>query len=154
MRVSWLDKNIHLVDWVNAFLPLYCKVRGSKLKTPYTLSSDKLCKWSNKKAMLMQMGTQSMYPNFTPFTTEEFEKYLYLFFWNGVAPSPYISMKLKSEETHPIHSSHFLQRELGPNANRRLKEWKCCFVCRDPKLPIPPQKTYPKFNVDMYFRHI
>ena len=78
--------------------------------------------------MLMQMGTQSMYPNFTSFTTEEFEKYLYLFFWNGLAPSPQISMKLESEDQNPIHSSHFLRRELGPDTNRRLREWKCCFA--------------------------
>ena len=72
-----------------------------------------------------------MYPHFLPFRTEEFEKYLYLFFWNGLAPSPQISMKLESEEKNPIHSSHFLRMELGPNASRRLKEWKCCFFsCR------------------------
>ena len=108
MKDSWLDKNSHPVDWVDAFFPLYNKVRGSKSKTPFTLLSNKLCKWSNEKAMLMQMGTQSMYLHFTPFTTEEFEKYLYLFFWNGLAPLPQILMKLESEEKNPIHSSHFL----------------------------------------------
>jgi len=154
MRDSRLDSRSHPVDWVDAFLPSYCKARGSKSKTPYILSSDKLCKWSNEKAMLMQMGTQSMYPNFTPFTTEEFEKYLYLFFWNGLAPSPQISMKLESEDQNPIHSNHFLRRELGPNASRRLREWKCCFACQDPKLPIPPRKSHPNFKVDEYLRHI
>ena len=127
MKDSRLDKNSHPVDCVDAFFPSYDKARGSKSKTPYKLSSDKLCKWSNEKAMLLQMGTQTMYPHFTPFTTEEFEKYLYLFFWNGLAPSPQILVKLESEEKNPIHSSHFLRRELGPNASRRLKEWKCCF---------------------------
>ena len=63
-------------------------------------------------------------------------------------------MKLESEEKNPIHSSHFLRRELGPNASRRLKEWKCCFACQDPKLPIPPRETHPNFKVDEYFRHI
>ena len=64
----------------------------------------------------MLMGTKSRYPSFTEFTTEEWEKYLYLFFWNGLNPSPQIQMKLEIEEKDPIHPNAFLRRELGVNA--------------------------------------
>jgi len=63
-------------------------------------------------------------------------------------------MKLKPEETDPINSNSFLRRELGPNASRRLREWKCCFATQDPKLAIPSRKTHPNFKVDEYLRHL
>jgi hypothetical protein len=154
IRQNNLTVTSHPVEWVDALLPVYDMPKNSSMEAPHCLSVDKMCKWSNEKARLMQMGTKSRYPNFTEFTTEEFEQYLYLFFWNGLNPSPRIEMKLETEKKDPIHSSPFLRRELAPNAARRFWEWKCCFATQDPKKDIPSKKTHPNFKVDEYFRQL
>ena len=102
----------------------------------------------------MQMGSKTFYPQFKRFHTEEWEQYFYLFGWNGLNPSPQIEMKLATELKDPIHHSAFLCRVLGPSAARRFKEWKACFACQDPKLPIPSRKTHPNFKVDEFLRHL
>jgi ribosomal protein L37AE/L43A len=158
-RAAWirdegLDERSHPVEWLDAFLPVYQKSARSKSETPHHISSEQLCRWSNEKARLMQMGTKTMYPGFTVFTTEEWEQYLYIFFYNGLCPSPSAEMKLQKEETDPIQSDAFLRRCLGPNATVRFKEWKACFACQDPKVAIPSRKTHPNFKVDEYFRHL
>jgi hypothetical protein len=48
-----LGSSSHSGDWVNVFVPPYGKAQGSKSKSNYTKSNDKLYKWSNKKDMLM-----------------------------------------------------------------------------------------------------
>ena len=64
----------------------------------------------------MLMDPKGYYPQFKPFTTEEFEQYLYLIFLNGHHLSPQIEWKLREEHKDPIHSSGFLLRVLGNNA--------------------------------------
>ena len=91
-RAAWLhDHHLtihsHPADWLDAMLPTYTVLHKKSL-TPHELSIEKLCKWSNEKALLMGMGTPFMYPTFVQFTPQEFEQYLYLFFWNGLNPSP------------------------------------------------------------------
>ena len=120
-RSVWLKEECltihsHPVEWVDAFLPMYKRTNRSTRATPHHLSVDQLCKWSNEKVALMQMGTKSCYPLFKPFTTKEFEQYLYLIFLNGLHPSPQIEWKLQQEHKDPIHSSGFLLRVLGNNA--------------------------------------
>ena len=154
IKDSNLTIHSHPVDWVSAFFPVYEKPARSKSETPYHLSSKHLCRWSNEKAQLLEMGTKGYYQDFVPFSTEEWEKYLYLFFFNGLNPSPQVEMKLKTEQQDPVNSNAFLRRELGPNALRRFKEWKACFAAQDPKIPIPSHKTHPNFKVDEYFRHL
>ena len=102
----------------------------------------------------MQMGSKSFYPQFKRFHTEEWEQYLYLFGWTGLNPSPQIEMKLATKLKDPIHHSTFLCQVLGPSAARCFKEWKACFACQDPKLPIPSRKTHPNFKVDEFLRHL
>ena len=102
----------------------------------------------------MQMGSKLFYPQFKRCNTEEWEQYFYLFGWNGLNPSPQIEMKLATELKDPIHHSAFLCRVLGPSAACRFKEWKACFACQDPKLPIPSRKTHPNFKVDEFLRHL
>ena len=154
MRETKLTVTSHPVEWVNAFFPVYGLHNKSKGETPYELSSEKLCMWSNFKAALMEMGTKKLYAKFKPFATQEWDQYLYLFFLNGLAPSPQIEMKLYSEEKNPIHSNVFLRRELGGSSPQRLREWKCCFATQDRRLAILSRKTHPNFRGDEYFWHL
>ena len=113
-----------------------------------------MCKWSNEKALLMNMGTPDFYTTFKLFTVQEFEQYLYVFFWNGLNPSPQIEWKLRPEETDPIHHSAFVRKVLGPNPTLRLYHWKCCFACQYTKLAISSQKSQPNHTIDEHFFHL
>ena len=108
IKDSNLTIHSHPVDWVSAFFPVYEKPARSKSETPYHLSSKHLCRWSNEKAQLLEMGTKGYYRDFVPFSTEEWEKYLYLFFFNGLNPSPQVEMKLKTEQQDPVNSNAVL----------------------------------------------
>ena len=99
-------------------------------------------------------GDQELLPKIQPFTTEEFEQYLYLIFLNGLHPSPQIEWKLQQEHKDPINSSGFLLRVLGNNATQWLREWKACFACQDPKVEVPLCKRHPNFKVDEFLRHL
>ena len=153
LRDEGLTVNSHPEDWADAFFPRHESKRRTSL-TPHHLSVEKLCRWSNEKAALLEMGTPSKYPDFTNFTTEEFEQYMFLPFWNGLCTSPSVEKKLQTEEESPIHSNAALRRALGPNAARRFREWKCCFSLQDPKLPVPSRKTHPNFKLDEFNRHL
>ena len=74
LRDKCLDINSHPADWANAFFPIY-KAKRKNLRTPHHLLVEKICKWSNEKALLMEMGSESLYPTFKPFSTTEFEQY-------------------------------------------------------------------------------
>ncbi|KAL7554400.1 hypothetical protein ACHAWF_017867 [Thalassiosira exigua] len=120
-----LNVHSHPADWVDAFLHVYKPPKLKKEKNkghPYKHSVEQLCRWSNERARLMEMGTKSLYPEFKPFSTEEWEKYLYLIFWNGLNPSPSVQQKLATEEEDPIKPSSFIRCELGPNASHRLRK--------------------------------
>ena len=97
----------HRVDWLDAFSPVYT-ARNKTSYTPHHLSVEKICRWSNEKTMLMEMGTETLYPTFVSFTTREFEQYMYLLFFGGLNPSPRVKDKLKTEEADPVQSNPFL----------------------------------------------
>ena len=143
----------HPAGWIDTMFPTY-KHLHKKTTTPHEISIEKIRTWYNKKAKLMLMGTAVKYHTFTAFTPQEFEQYFYIFFWNGLNPSPQIEWKLQSEDMDPTHSSAFLRRVIGPSTSLWLRNFKCCFACQDPKVAVPPKKTHPKFKVDEYFRHI
>ena len=151
IREHGLSVTSHPEDWADVFFPRYEQHKKTCI-TPFHLSVEQFCRWSNEKAALLEMGTRSRYPDFKAFTTEEFEQYMFLPFWNGLCSSPSVEMKLSSEDTSPIHSNATLWRALGPNAVKRFKMWKCCFSLQDPKLPVPPRKTHPNFKVDEFLR--
>ena len=134
------------VDWINAMLPSYNEKKINL--TPHQLSIDTMCKWSNEKALLMNMGTPDLYPTVKLFTVQELEQYLYVFFWNGLNPSPQIEWRILPEETGSIHHRSFLRKFLGPNPTLRLYHWNSCFACQDPKLAISSRKSHPNHKID------
>jgi hypothetical protein len=143
----------HPIDWMDAFFPIYPKAVKSS-HTPHHLTISKPCRWSNEKAALLEMGTPSLYHTCVPFSTGEFEQYMYLRYFNGLNPSPRVEDKLQTEANDPVQSNPFLCRVLGPNASLRYRHWKCCFSLQDPKIPTPSRKTHPNFKVDEYLRHL
>ena len=100
IRDHGLSVASHPEDWADAFFPCYEKQKKTCM-TPYHMSVEKLCRWSNEKATLLEMGTPSKYPDFKAFTTKEFEQYMFLPFWNGMCSPPSVEMKLSTEEASP-----------------------------------------------------
>ena len=64
------------------------------------------------------------YPNFVPFTMDKSERNLYLYYFNGLNPSPRIYMKFNPISADPAQGNIFLHKVFGLNTVRRHKEFK------------------------------
>ena len=87
------------------------------------------------------------YPNFLPFAMDEFERHLYLYYFNG--PKPYLmkQMMFKSSSTDLVQGNDFLYKSFGHNTVSLYKEFKRCFVCQYLWKPIPARKLYPNWKL-------
>ena len=100
----------------------------------------------------MGMGTSKMYPRFKPFNIDEFEKHLYLYYYNGLNPSPQVQMKFRSADV--VQGSKFISDIFGSSAERRHREWKCCFASQDPLVQPPSRASHPNWKVDPFLKHV
>ena len=64
------------------------------------------------------------YPNFVLFAMDEFEWNLYLYYFNGLNPSPRLEMNFKSISADPEQVNDFLYKVFGCNSVRRHKEFE------------------------------
>ena len=65
------------------------------------------------------------YPNFVQFTMDEFERHLYIYYFNCLKQSPRIKMNLESSSAYTVHGNDFLHKKFGHNAVRQKKEFNC-----------------------------
>ena len=72
-----LKPKFHPVEFVDALFPVSKQNKGGHQKTPSLLSTEDLLKWSNKKAIYLEVD-DTLYPNFLLFKRNEFERHLYL----------------------------------------------------------------------------
>ena len=77
-----------------------------------------------QKAIDLGMG-DTCYSNFVLFVMGEFERHLYLYYFNGLNPSPRIHINFKSISADPVQGNYFLHKVFGCNAVRQNKEIKC-----------------------------
>ena len=61
------------------------------------------------------------YPNCVLFTMDEFERNLYLYYFNGVNPSLSIDIKFKHISVDTMQGKYFLHKGFVSNAVRRHK---------------------------------
>ena len=101
----------------------------------------------------MSMG-DTCYPNSVPFTMDEFERHLYLFYHNSLNLLPRIHMNFKSSSVDPVQVKDFLNKIFGHNYVRRHKDFECCFDCQYPWKPIPKCKLYPNWKLYPFLKHI
>ena len=127
--------------------------KGGHQKTPSLIFTEDLMKGYNGKAIDMRMG-DTRYPNFVPFTMDEFERHLYLYYLNSINPLPRIHMNFNSSSVDPVQVNYFLHNTFGNNDVRRHKEFECCFDCQDPWKPIPKCKLYPNWKLYPFLKHI
>ena len=105
------ENNLKAVSYpvgiLDSLFPVYKQKNGGHQKTPSLLSTEELLKCYNEKAIGMGMG-DTCYPNFLPFTMDEFERHLYIYYFNGLNPSPRIHMKFISRSAYPVQGDNFL----------------------------------------------
>ena len=141
-------------DWFNAFLPVYGKKHKS-MRANDECFTHKWCLYTNKKAYLMGAGQpKGLYPTWKPFTFEEVEHHLALYFMQGLNPSPQIEAKFASQAQDPIQGNDLCHRVFGCDADRRHKQFKCFFSVSDPSKVTPPKSTHPNHKVNSFMRHV
>ena len=62
---------------------------------------------------------------------DEYERNLYLYYFNVIKSSPRIEMKFNPSISDLVQGNEFLHNAFGRNAVRRYGEFKCCFLCQD-----------------------
>ena len=80
---NYLKPISYPVKFVDALFTIYKQKMFGRQKAPYLLSTEDLMKRSNEKALDLGMG-DTCYPNFVPFTMDEFERHLYIYYFNGL----------------------------------------------------------------------
>ena len=77
--------------------------------------------------MNLGMG-YTCYPNYVPSAMDEFERNLYLFYWNGLNPSPRIEIKHNPRIDDYVQGNDLLHNDFERNAASQQKELEGCFM--------------------------
>ena len=142
-----LTHESHPADIFYAFLPTHSNERD-------VMSISKIRTWTNAKAQLMGAGPGGhQYPTFEPFSMDEIRQFLGLFMMHGLAPSPQLDMKMKSQSQNPINGNDLCHRVFGNNAALRLKQFKAFFALQDPLKDTPPRDEAPNHKIDPLLKH-
>ena len=94
------------------------------------------------------------YTNFVPFTMDEFEQHLYLYYSNDITPSSRRAMKCNPRSADPVQGNDFLHNAFGRNTVGYHKEFQCWFACQNPQKPIPAYNLYPNWKSYPFLKHI
>jgi len=136
-----LNTSSHPIDWFEAYMP-----------------DDLWAEWTtntNRKAYLSNAGNPGQpYPDFKPFSILELRQFVGLYMIHGLAPSPRVEMKMRSQSVDPVNGNDLVWTSLPPNAERRLKHFKKFFSIQDPVRAAPPRKQKPNWKVDPFIKHI
>jgi hypothetical protein len=139
-----LDKDSSASEFVEAFFPMYenpeIDANGDAM-----LSIEYLTRNTNMRANLAFAGEATYEAWSGPFTVKEMRQYLGLYVMNGLSPSP--SLEKKFDMNDKANFNPFIYDNLGSNASRRLKQFKCFFGCQDPMKPTPNRKDSPMFKI-------
>ena len=143
-----LTVNYPPFGFIDEFMPEMNRKKNFREKTMYSFSVETMFVWSNEKAGLMGMGGCKFYPIFQNVYVNEFEKHIYLYYFNGSNSSPRVQMKFISTDQNPFQGSTFIYRVFGTAASLCHKQWKCCFETQDPLLKPPLRIIDPNFKTD------
>ena len=106
--------------------------------------------FTNLKAGLEHAGTRGgpYFKEWTNFEPYELKKHLGVYILQGIAPSPQVQLKFKTQAVDDINGCDFISRCLGPGAERRHKMFRRFFAVQDPRLATPPRVNKPNWKVD------
>ncbi len=75
-----------------------------------------------------------LYPDFKPFSVQDIEMFLGLYIFNGLAPSPGVKFKFKTQQQDPVQDTNFIAGMFGSHSVRRLKHFKPFFSVQNPMI--------------------
>ena len=101
------------LEYMEVFLPF--KKNPYSTKREQMISLNQLKKFTNTKALLAGAG-DTLYPEFTPFTTKEIQQHLGLYILNGLSPSPRVEYKFSSQHLDEVHGKDFVFKNFRMNA--------------------------------------
>ncbi len=110
--------------------------------------------FANLRAILLNAGTPQYYPSWQPFTPDEYKRFLALYIYQGLDPSPRISMKFKPQSEDPLQGSDLCSKIFGVNALTRHKRWKAFVTLQCSTKVVPPKASHPNFKVDPFLAHM
>ncbi len=158
VKAHGLDRNTTPQEWFRAFLPdiPFCYAGGerSKVKRPPPIAD--WCSFTNLKATLCNAGQRGYaYPDWAPFTVEEIERHVGIYFLNGLSPSPQLEMKFSNQYEDPVNGSDLCNRIFGGSKGlRRHKMFKAFFCLNDPKKEVPKRSDDPNYKIGRLLRHM
>ncbi len=71
---------------------------------------------------------------------------------DGLNPSPRLAQKMQPQSRDKTQGNNFIARNMGKNADLRLKLFRHFFGCQDPTTIPPKKQECPNFKVDSFFR--
>lgn len=139
------------VKFVEAFLPVSKDTYGET-----NCCFELWCYYTNIKAKWVHFaGTEGYpYPDFEPFSVDEFKQHLALYFVNGLCSSPRLEMKFQPQCVDPICGNDFIFRSFSSNAERRHRHFKAFFTMRDPRQKVPDRNKEPNWKVSLLLHHM
>ena len=100
------------------------------------------------------MGTRDiLHPYFKILTTKKIRQHAWLYYLNGIAPSPNMWHNFFLAKSD-AENSNDLVNQCMPNGVRRHEYFKWFFIINDPRIHLPPKIVQPKFKVDTLFEHV
>jgi hypothetical protein len=137
-------------EWFKALLPVV-------KKTNDIWSSVSISQWTthaNMRAILMNAGSKHFYLSWKPFDIDEYKWFIALYIFQGLNPSPQVSMKFCSQFEDPLQGSDLCSKIFGVNTNVRHKMWKAFATHQCLTKVVPPKSSHTNFKVDPFLAHI
>ena len=111
--------------------------------------------FTSHKAILSNAGQAGkLYPDYTPFTNDEFTKDIGMYMVHGLDPSPQVSIKFTSQEQDEINGNDIVKRSLGPAATGRHKHFCRFFATQFPFKQAPTRSYKPNWKLELFLECI
>jgi hypothetical protein len=105
--------------------------------------------FANLRAILMNASTPQYYSS-----PDEYKRFLALYVYQGLNPSPRISMKFKPQSEDPLQGSDLCSKIFGVNALARHQQWDAFVMLQCSTKVVPTKASHPNFKVDPFLAHI
>jgi hypothetical protein len=104
-----------------AYMQVFVPTRKNKpggFNSKEYISIEQWTMFTNLKAHLAGAG-DTIYKDFKPFTIGELKQHIGMYFLQGIAPSPQVEFKFKTQRKDWAHGNAFIFNSFGPSAVRR-----------------------------------
>ena len=155
-----LTERSHPMDWLNSILPMTPRDNKETI-TEIDVKGDgrtlfSVSNWThymNAKAMLVGAGQQGhIYEGrWKNFEVDDTQKIMGAMIIDGLAPSPRLVQKMKSQRQDRTQGNDFIASAMGPNAELKYKLFRQFHGCQDPLTSPPERAKCPNYKCDEFF---